>query len=489
MRGGSVAMYDEPLVSSLKSIVGSDFVICHPDDLIVYEYDGSVDKAIPDVVVLPETTAQISSILSLAHEKNIPVVCRGAGTGLSGGSIATHGGVQISLSRMTRILEIDPLNLTALVEPGVINLDITKAVAKHSLYYSPDPSSQKSCTIGGNVAENAGGPHCLKYGVTTNHVLGMEVVLEDGKVVELGGYPEAQPGYDLRGAFIGGEGTLGIATKVLVRLSRKPSITRTFMAIFADLDSASTAVTQIIGARIVPAALEMIDALAIKAIENARPMGYPRDAGAVLLIEIEGLAEDVNEESEAITSICEELGVREIRYSELAEERERLWAGRKGAFAALGSLAPNYYLVDGVVPRTRLPDVLQKIAKICSDLDLPVANVFHAGDGNLHPLIAFDERQPGSSAKALQAGEAILELCIEAGGVLTGEHGVGIEKKEYMPLMFTPDDLSIMKAFKQAFSPKSLLNPGKIFPDGKKPTQKASIRVGSFSTTDSDVWI
>ena len=489
MSKGKVSMYDEPLISSLKSIVGDDFVIYHPDDLIVYEYDGGVDKAIPDVVVLPNSTAQISSILSLTHKKNIPVVCRGAGTGLSGGSIAIHGGVQISVSRMTSILEIDPFNLTALVEPGVINLDITKAVAKHSLYYAPDPSSQKSCTIGGNVAENAGGPHCLKYGVTTNHVFGMEVVLEDGTVVDLGGYPEAQPGYDLRGAFIGGEGTLGIATKILVRLSRKPLITRTFMAIFAGLDTASTAVTQIIGARIVPAALEMIDALAIQAIENARPMGYPKDAGAVLLIEIEGLAEDVSEESDAITSICEELGVREIRYSELGEERERLWAGRKGAFAALGSIAPNYYLVDGVVPRTKLPEVLQKIAKICADLELSVANVFHAGDGNLHPLIAFDEREPGSSAKALKAGEAILQLCIEAGGVLTGEHGVGTEKKEYMPLMFTPDDLSMMKAFKQAFAPRGLLNPGKIFPDGKKPTQQNSLRVGSFAQTDSDVWI
>ena len=489
MSKGKVSMYDEPLISSLKSIVGDDFVIYHPDDLIVYEYDGGVDKAIPDVVVLPNSTAQISSILSLTHKKNIPVVCRGAGTGLSGGSIATHGGVQISVSRMTSILEIDPFNLTALVEPGVINLDITKAVAKHSLYYAPDPSSQKSCTIGGNVAENAGGPHCLKYGVTTNHVFGMEVVLEDGTVVDLGGYPEAQPGYDLRGAFIGGEGTLGIATKILVRLSRKPLITRTFMAIFAALDTASTAVTQIIGARIVPAALEMIDALAIQAIENARPMGYPKDAGAVLLIEIEGLAEDVSEESDAITSICEELGVREIRYSELGEERERLWAGRKGAFAALGSIAPNYYLVDGVVPRTKLPEVLQKIAKICADLELSVANVFHAGDGNLHPLIAFDEREPGSSAKALKAGEAILQLCIEAGGVLTGEHGVGTEKKEYMPLMFTPDDLSMMKAFKQAFAPRGLLNPGKIFPDGRKPTQQNSLGVGSFARTDSDVWI
>ncbi len=471
----------------LKAIVGQGYVVHHPHDLLVYEYDGSVDRALPDVVVLPDTAQQVSQIVALAYPEGIPVVARGAGTGLSGGVVTRHGGIQMSLARMHRILEVDPDNQMALVEPGVVNLDVSKAVAKYGLYFVPDPSSQKVCTIGGNVAENAGGPHCLRYGVTTNHVLGMEVVLEDGSLVWLGGRGRDLPGYDLTGAFVGGEGTMGIATKILVRLSRVPPMVRTYLAVFQELDAASTAVSQIIARGIIPAALEMIDALAIKAIENVRSMGYPTDAGAVLLIEVEGLREDVEEEGREVEDICREMGAREMRASEDPEERERLWAGRKGAFGALGSIAPNYYLVDGVVPRTRLPEVLRRVGEIGKQFNLTIANVFHAGDGNLHPCIAFNEREPGATQRAMDAGGEILKVCIEVGGVLSGEHGIGLEKKEYMPLLFNDDDLQAMRWLKDAFAPKGTLNPGKVFPTGDShadvPQPAAMAKLGG------DAWI
>ncbi len=455
-----------PLIKELESIVGRGYVFHHPEELMVFEYDGSIDRALPKAVVFPTTTEQVSMLVALAHRRGIPVVGRGSGTGLSGGAIASLGGLQIVLTRMKRILEVDTANRLAVVEPGVINLDLDMHAREYGLRYAPDPSSQRACTLGGNVAENAGGPHCLAYGVTTNHVLGMEVVLEDGSVTWLGGQTGVVPGYDLRGVFIGSEGTFGIATKIVVRLLPVPEAVKTFLGIFSDVNSACTAVSNIIGQGIVPAAMEMVDALTIKAVQEVTPSGYPEDAGAVLLIEVEGLQEEVEEVGQEVEAAIWNSGAKEVRLAEGAEERERLWAARKGALGALGNLAPNYYLVDGVVPRTRLGDVLRQVAHISETYGFPIANVFHAGDGNLHPCILFDERQPGAIERVVEAGGEILKVCVEAGGTLTGEHGVGLEKKAYMELVFTPQDMETMKKVQRAFSPSAAFNPGKIFPGG-----------------------
>ncbi len=460
-----------PLIRELERIVGRGYVFYHPEELMVFEYDGSTDKALPQAVVFPSSTEQVSGLVALAHQEGIPVVGRGSGTGLSGGAITSLGGLQLVLTRMKRILEVDTDNRLAVVEPGVINLELDLHVRKYGLRYAPDPSSQKACSLGGNVAENAGGPHCLAYGVTTNNVLGMEVVLEDGSVTWLGGWTREVPGYDLRGVFIGSEGTFGIATKIVLRLLPTPEAVKTILGIFPDLDSACTAVSAVIGQGIVPAAIEMIDALTIRAVQKVTPSGYPNDAGAVLLIEVEGLQEEVDELSKEVEATIWETGAKEVRLAEHAEERERLWAARKGALGALGSLAPNYYLVDGVVPRTRLNDVLCQVAHISEKYGLLIANVFHAGDGNLHPCILFDERQPGSIERAMEAGGEILKVCVEVGGTLTGEHGVGLEKKAYMPLVFTSEDMETMKRVRNAFSPSATFNPGKIFPGGPEYDQ------------------
>lgn len=459
-------MNTKQLVKDLKRIVGKNAVLHDPDDLLVFEYDGSVDRGMPAAVVFPSSTEEVSRVVALACREGVPVVPRGAGTGLSGGAIATAGGIEIALTRMRNILEIDQANRLAVVEPGLVNLDLTKATAKFNLYYAPDPSSQRACTIGGNVAENAGGPHCLRYGVTSNHILGLEVVLEDGAVVWLGEKFRGRPGYDLLGAFVGSEGTMGVVTKVIARLLPAPGAVRTLMAIFPDIDQASSTVSRIIGNGIVPTALEMMDSLAIKAVETAIPSGYPKDAGAILLIEIDGQVEEVDPQAADINEICMLEGAVEMRSASETEERERLWAGRKGALGALGVLAPNYYLVDGVVPRTRLSDVLRKVADIGRDAGFDIANVFHAGDGNLHPCIVFDERESGTTARVLEAGGEILKVCVEAGGTLTGEHGVGLEKREYMPLVFSNADMEAMLGLKHTFAPMGLLNPGKIFPGG-----------------------
>ncbi|MDP3062858.1 MAG: FAD-linked oxidase C-terminal domain-containing protein [Chloroflexota bacterium] len=456
------------LVKSLEAIVGRDAVFHHPDDLFVFEYDGSIDKAFPLAVVLPANTQQVSRVVALACKAGVPIVPRGAGTGLSAGAIPVQGGIQIVLTRMNKILEIDTVNRLAVVEPGVANLALDIEAHKHGLRYAPDPSSQRVCTIGGNVAENAGGPHCLALGVTTNHVLGLEVVLEDGAVTWLGGVTQDCPGYDLRGAFIGSEGTFGITTRIVVRLLPLPEAIKTLLAIFPDVDSCSTAVSSIIGHGIVPATLEMMDASMVKAVQTALKMGYPEDAGAVLLIELEGLREDIAETAQEVDSILRETGATEVRSAEDAKERERLWQGRKGALGALGSLAPNYYLVDGVVPRTRLPEALREVARISQRYNTPIANLLHAGDGNLHPCILFDEREPGALKKVVEMGGEVIKACVALGGVPTGEHGVGLEKAEYLPLVFTPDDLETMVKVKRAYSPRELFNPGKIFPGGEK---------------------
>ena len=454
------------LVEDLRAVVGADYVIYKPEDLIVFEYDGSVDRALPTVVVLPASAGQVSDCVKLAAGYGIPVVARGAGTGLSGGAVAERGGMVLALTRMTKILDVDVENRVAIVEPGVINLDLTEHVSRHGLYYAPDPSSQRACTIGGNVAENSGGPHCLAYGVTTNHVLGLEVVYADGRVEWVGGLHREAPGLDLRGILIGSEGTLAIVTKIAVRLLRQPESVKTLLAIFRELDDASAAVSGIIGAGIVPAALEMMDDLCIEAAEASVHAGYPNGAGAVLLVEVDGLAEAVEEEVAAVEEVCNSYDPIEIRTATDLVERDKLWAGRKGVLGALGRLAPNYYLVDGTVPRTRLVEVLSRIKEISRRTGYPIANLLHAGDGNLHPSVLFDERKPGDTEAALRIGGEILELCVEVGGVLSGEHGIGLEKQEYMPLMFTDADMEVMARLRQAFATNNMFNPGKIFPTG-----------------------
>ena len=456
------------LIRELEAIVGRGNVIHHPEDLLVYEYDGSIDRAMPQAVVFPASTAEVSRVVALAQGEGLPVVGRGAGTGLSGGAIASMGGIQVALTRMNRILEVDTTNRIAVVEPGVANLELDYHAHKYGLRYAPDPSSQKACSLGGNVAENAGGPHCLAYGVTTNHVLGMEVVLEEGSVCRLGGSTRETPGYDLRGVFVGSEGTFGIVTKIVVRLLPVPEAVRTLLGVFTDIETASRAVSSIIGRGIVPAAMEMIDSVCIGAILNVTKGVFPSDAGAVLLVEVEGSPEEVEELSTEVEATMYDGSASEVRIALDPEDRERLWAARKGAFGALGSLAPNYYLVDGVVPRTRLTEMLGRVAEIADRYGLLVANVFHAGDGNIHPCIAFDEREPGAVEKVIEAGDEMLRACVEMGGTLTGEHGVGLEKKSSMPLVFSPEDMDAMIRVRDAFSPSGLFNPGKIFPGGPR---------------------
>ena len=453
-------------LKKLAAIVGRDHVIHHPEDLLVYEYDGSIDRATPSVVVFPVSTDEVSRVVSLARDEGVPVVCRGSGTGLSGGAIAYMGGVQVALTRMTRILEINTADRIALVEPGIANLELDNQARKLGFRYAPDPSSQRACSIGGNVAENAGGPHCLAYGVTTNHVVGMEVVLDDGSVVWLGRDTADVPGYDLRGVFVGSEGTFGIATKIAVRLLPVPESVKTLLGVFPDIGSATATVSAVIGRGIVPAAMEIIDSVCIGAILNVNKGVFPEDAGAVLLVELEGLQESVDDLGTDVEAAMYDGGAGEVRIAADAAERERLWSARKGAFGALGSIAPNYYLVDGVVPRTRLTEALERVAEIADKYGLVVANVFHAGDGNLHPCIAFDEREPGAVERVVAAGEAMLRVCVEMGGSLTGEHGVGLEKKAYMPMVFSDEDMSAMMKVRDAFCPSGLFNPGKIFPSG-----------------------
>ena len=460
------------LLTQLRAVVGDDYVIDHREDLLVYEYDGSVDRSMPRAVVLPADADQVSQVLALAYAAGVTVVGRGSGTGLSGGAITPPDGLQIAFTRMNRIIEVDTVNRTALVEPGVINLDLDNHARQFGLRYAPDPSSQRACSLGGNIAENAGGPHCLAYGATTNHVIGMEVVLEDGEIVNLGGAAREAAGYDLRGAFVGSEGTFGIATKILVRLLPAPESVRTFLGIFADIDAACTAVSAIVGQGIIPAALEMIDALSIRAVQNVTDAGYPNDAGAVLLIELEGLDEEVAELGASVAAALWDTGAADVRIAAADAERERLWLGRKTAFGAFGTIAPNYYLVDGVVPRTQLTRMLRKVSEVSDRYGITIANVFHAGDGNLHPCMLFDAREPTVMDQAMAAAAELMQECAALGGTLSGEHGIGLEKKEFMPLVYTDADMAAMQRVRAAFAPQNRLNPGKIFPDGSyyRPT-------------------
>ena len=477
------------ILNELRNIVGFDYVIHAPEDLLVYEYDGSIDRATPQFVVLPATVHHIVDIVGIAKKHALPIIPRGAGTGLSGGAIASHGGIALVLTRMTSIVEIDPVNQIATVEPGVVNIDLTKAASKFGLYYAPDPSSQKACTIGGNIAENSGGPHCLAYGVTTNHVLAIEAVTTDGKIKWFGHKAGISPGYDLRGIIVGSEGTLTIVTKIVLRLLRKPESVTTLVAPFKNMSDASNSVSNIIGNGIIPAAMEMMDKLAIDAVEASLHSGYPGDAEAILLVEIDGLFEEVKKISASIKRICKANNASQILEASDDAERDKLWAGRKAALGALGHLAPNYYLLDGVVPRTKLPDVLDQVSKISRKWDLPIANVFHAGDGNLHPCILFNERIPGQTLKAQQAGGEILKLCVSVGGALSGEHGVGIEKMEYMPLVFTDWDLASMARLKTVFGTANLLNPGKIFPDENQSQSLTLTQTGAINRAGPESFI
>ncbi len=447
--------------------MGRERVISTPEELIAYEYDATIERASPQAVVFPESTEQVAAAVRIAYQFDVPVIPRGAGTGLSGGAIATVGGVVVALTRMKRILEVDPVNRIAVVEPGVVNLDLSRAVARYGLYYAPDPSSQRACTIGGNVAENAGGPHCLAYGATTNHVLGAELVLADGEVVQIGGRTRDAAGYDLIGAFVGSEGTLAIATKIIVRLMRLPESTRTLLAIFDTVDDATNIVSSIIGAGMLPSALEMMDRNIIAAVEPVLHCGFPLDAEAILLIEVDGLDESTAEQASAIESICRKHAAREVRVAVEQADRELLWAGRKTAIGALGRLYPNYYVLDGVVPRTRLPEVLRATYTIAARYGLDVANVFHAGDGNLHPNLLFDERVPGTKERVLEAGAEIMRSCVDAGGSITGEHGVGLEKRDFIAWIFDEADLAAMARLKTAFGAGERYNPCKAFPTHK----------------------
>ncbi|MGH3656607.1 MAG: FAD-linked oxidase C-terminal domain-containing protein [Micromonosporaceae bacterium] len=445
--------------------MGGERVITDRQQLRTYECDGLAHyKVTPGLVVLAADAGQVATTVRACAEAGVPFVARGSGTGLSGGALPHADGVLIVTSRMRSIIEVAPQDERAVVEPGVINLDVTRAAAPYGYYYAPDPSSQQVCSIGGNVAENSGGAHCLKYGFTTNHVTGLTVIAPDGEQVGLGGRAPDTPGYDLLGAFVGSEGTLGIATEVTVRLTRTPETVQTLLAGFRSTDDAGAATSAIIGAGVVPAAIEMMDALAIEAAEAAVSCGYPSGAGAVLVVELDGPAAEVQAQFAEVVRLCEAAGAFEIRVAADDAERALIWKGRKSAFAAVGRISPDYIVQDGVIPRTKLPDVLRRIDALAAESGIRVANVFHAGDGNLHPLVLFDDAVEGEAERAEAVSGAILDICIEYGGSITGEHGVGMDKMHHMPRMFTDDDLDTMQLVRCAFDPERLSNPGKVFP-------------------------
>ncbi len=455
----------DALAARLRAALSTEQVLSDRQELRTYECDGLAHyKVIPALAAFPHTAEECATVVRACVEAGVPFVARGSGTGLSGGALPRADGVLIVTAQMRQIVEVAPADERAVVQPGVFNLQVTRAAAPYGYYYAPDPSSQQVCSIGGNVAENSGGAHCLKYGFTTNHVTGLEVVTPDGELVRLGGRAPDPPGYDLLGAFVGSEGTLGIATEVTVRLVRLPEAVRTLLAAFGTTDEAGGAVSSIIGAGVVPAAIEMMDALAIEAAEAAVHCGYPEGAGAVLIVELDGSAAEVDAQFAHIERFCKDNGAFEIRIAKDEAERALFWKGRKSAFAAVGRISPDYLVQDGVIPRTALPVVLRRIGEISREQGVRVANVFHAGDGNLHPLVLFDDAVEGQAERAEEVSAAILDLCIEHGGSITGEHGVGMDKVKHMPRMFTEDDLDTMQLVRCAFDPRGLSNPGKVFP-------------------------
>ena len=451
---------------SIDELLGRRGYLDRPEDLTLYEYDGSVDKARPELVVFPQSAEDVAAIVQISNLHGIPIVGRGAGTGLSGGAIPRAGGIVISFARMNRVVAIDLANERAILEPGVVNLEITQAVERQGYFYAPDPSSQRACTIGGNVAENAGGPHTLAYGVTTNHVLGIQAVLPDGSTFETGGAPD-MPGYDLTGLLTGSEGTLALVTKITVRLMRQPELVKTILAIYYTVDACADSVAEITARAITPAAIEMLDGVMLRMVEEATHAGYPMDAAAVLLIELEGLREAVEEQVGQIEQSCLGCRAREVRIARSPAERELLWKGRKNAFGAVGRVSPSYYVQDGVVPRTKVAPTLRHIHKVSEKYGLTISNIFHAGDGNMHPIIMFDHHKPGELDRAKAAGDEILRFCVAEGGSITGEHGVGMEKMELIGEQFSDDSLDMIRRFKTLFDPACRLNPGKMLPTGK----------------------
>jgi glycolate oxidase len=453
------------LIPRMTDICGAPNVITDPLELRTYECDGLTShRTTPALVVLPGAASEVADVVRACAAAAVPFVARGSGTGLSGGAVPHAEGVLIVMSRMRSVLEVDPVARRAVVEPGVTNLKVTEAVRSYGLFYAPDPSSQVVCSVGGNVAENSGGAHCLKHGFTVNHVLGLEIVTPSGELTWLGDGTGVVSGYDLLGAFTGSEGTLGIVTKIIVKLTPSPEAVHLVLAAYDSLEAGGRAVTDIIGAGIVPAAIEMMDALSIEAAEAAVHCGYPEGAAAVLLVELDGPAAEVEAELSTVLSLCEKAGAREIRSADEPAQRAGIWAGRKSAFAAVGRLSPAYIVQDGVVPRTALGDVLARIWSLSQEAGIRVANVFHAGDGNLHPLVLYNDAVPGETEAAEVLSGAILDTCIEYGGSITGEHGVGVDKSKYMPKMFSPADLDTMQLVRCAFDPANLCNPGKVFP-------------------------
>ncbi|MCL4402648.1 MAG: FAD-binding protein [Acidobacteria bacterium] len=460
-------MLPEAAREKIAALLGPDGYLDRPEDLTLYEYDGSVDRGRPELVAFPRSTSDVAGIVRIAREFGIPFTGRGAGTGLSGGAIPLMGGILVAFARMNHILELDLENERAVVEPGVVNLDVSAAVDGQGFFYAPDPSSQKACTLGGNVSENAGGPHTLAYGVTTNHVLGLECVLPDGTVFTTGGKEVDGPGYDLTGLLTGSEGTMVLVTKVVLRLMRKPEAVKTILAIYDTPEDAGRTVTEITARAITPVAIEMLDGVLLRMVEEATHAGYPMDAAAVLLIELEGVREAVEEQVEQIREVCAVCHAREFRVARSAGERDLLWKGRKNAFGAVGRVSPSYYVQDGVVPRSRIVSTLGVITEVGRKYGLTISNVFHAGDGNMHPIILFNSHTPGELDKARAAGNEILIHCIAVGGSITGEHGVGMEKNELMGKLFSADTLDAIRGCKLLFDPTNLLNPGKVLPTGR----------------------
>jgi glycolate oxidase len=462
-------MEKEKMIDELIRLIGKEKVLGSDMQIRLYEYDAALLRSKPDCIVLPTTTEDVSKIVKFAHANGIPVVARGAGTNLTGGSVCLHGGIAVVTTRMNRILDLDIENQRVVVQPGIVTLNLKNFLAKHGYLYQPDPASEKASTIGGNVSENSGGPHCLKYGVTSNHVLGAEIVLFDGEIVQVGGKALENPGFDLPGIITGSEGTLGILTKLTLRIVPKAEAVKTMMCIFNSIAAGGDTVSAIIADGIIPAALEMMDNLTIKAVEDFYHAGLPKDAAAVLIIELDGLKDGMERQTERVREICRKNHVREIRVANDQAERDVIWAARKGAFGAVGRLRPNYLVNDGTVPRTKLPETLTKVIAVGEKYNLPIANVFHAGDGNLHPLILFDERDEDELARVHKAANEIMEVCVEMGGTISGEHGIGVEKLKGMSMVFSDRDLIAMNQVKAAFDPVERFNPGKALPDMRIP--------------------
>ena len=476
----------KPVIKEFEAVVGKNGVVQRREELIVYECDGLASyRQRPAVVVLPRTTEEVAQLVKICDRNSIPWVARGAGTGLSGGALPVENCVLIVTALMRKILKVDLENQQVVVQPGVINNWVTQAVSGAGFYYAPDPSSQIVCSVGGNVAENSGGVHCLKYGVTTNHVLGLKLVLPDGSIVDVGGEIPEMPGYDLTGVFVGSEGTLGIATEVTLRILKAPESICVLLADFASIEAAGESVSDIISAGIIPGGMEIMDNISINAVEDVVATGcYPRDAAAILLIEIDGLEVEVATNKQRIADICKHNGARNITTASDPETRLKIWKGRKAAFAAAGHLSPDYYVQDGVIPRTQMAYVLEEIEGLSEKYGYRIANVFHAGDGNLHPLILYDNSVKGALEKVEELGGEILRLCVKVGGSLSGEHGIGADKKCFMPDMFSEVDLETMQWVRQVFNPKGLANPGKMFPTPKTCGEAAKAKVEAFKKLD-----